>query len=93
MQTFTFALPTSYDQYCVKTFTRKVKTKTFVKQYKAQLSNTASRLTTAGVDNRQVIGGMLQIAYGANIGRQVEQSLTDADITKIRNNIISAVYS
>ena len=85
------ALPSGYD-YCVKTFAKKVKTKAFAKLYKRQLQNTASRLTTANCDTVQIIGGMLQIAYGANIGRQVEAMLKPADFEKIKGNIIDAVY-
>ena len=33
----------------------------------------------ANIDNRQVIGGMLQAAFGANIGRQIEEKLNDDD--------------
>jgi len=92
MNNFTFALPSGYD-WDVKTFAKRVKTKAFVKSYKRQLEKTADRLTNANCDNLQVIGSMLQIAYGANIGRQVEALLSENDILKIRNNIISVVYS
>lgn len=92
MNNFTFALPASYDQYCVKSFVKRVKTKAFVNTYKAQLTNTAERLTTANADVRQVIGGMLQVAYGANIGRQIEDQLSDKDIQKIKHNILAVLY-
>lgn len=92
MDNFTFALPASYDQYCIKSFTKRVKTKAFVKAYKTQLANIASRLTSSNVDATQVIGAMLQVAYGANIGRQIEDRLSNDDIKKIKNNIIEVVY-
>jgi hypothetical protein len=90
MKTFTFALPAGYD-WCVKSFSKRVKTKAFVRAYKEQLHNTADRLTTANSDPVQIIGNMLQIAYGANIGRQVEALLKPADFIKIKFNIIQCV--
>lgn len=88
---FTFALPSNYE-YDVKKFARQVKTKKFAKQFKAQLKNTADKLTNSNCDNRQVLGGMLQTAYGVNIGRQVEVLLNDEDLKKIKSNIIQSVY-
>lgn len=91
MSSFTFALPSGYD-WCTKKFAKRVKTKAFVRDYKSQLSNTACRLTSANYDVVQIIGGMLQIAYGASIGRQVEELLKPTDFEKIRLNIIQCVY-
>lgn len=82
-----FALPSGYD-YNVKTFVRQVKTRVWVSKYKKELSKYHDRLTNANRDDRQIIGGMLQAAFGANIGRQVEEQLTDQDLAKIRKNII-----
>ncbi len=86
-----FALPTGYD-WDVKTFAKKVKTKKWVKDNLNHLGNWADRLTSANIDNRQVIGGMLQAAYGGNIGLQVEQLLTDDHLKVIRLNIIKIYY-
>lgn len=90
---FTFALNGGYHELNVKTFAKQVKTKTWVRKYKSQLANTASKLTTAHADTVQVIGCMLQIAFGANIGRQVEDLLSVQDMEKIKANILSVVYS
>lgn len=89
---FSFALPSNYD-WDIKTFTRQVKTKAWVTNNKKHLNSWACRLTSNNIDKRQVIGGMLQSAYGANIGRQIEEKLNDDDLTKIRLNIISVIYS
>lgn len=91
MNNFTFALPPGYD-WDTKKFAKRVKTKAFVRSYKRQLANTADRLTSANYDLVQVIGGMLQSAYGANIGRQVEALLKPSDFVKMRLNIIQCVY-
>lgn len=90
--TYSFALPNNYD-WDIKSFTRQVKTKTWVNNNKKHLYKWVNRLTTANIDNRQVIGGMLQAAFGANIGRQIEEKLNDDDLSKIRLNIINAAYS
>lgn len=87
-----FALPSTLD-YDVKKFTRSVKTKKWALLHCDKLGRTADRLTTAGVDVRQVIGGMLQTGYGVNIGRQIDDLLTDSDILKIKSNILSSVYN
>ena len=93
MRTFNpYALPANYD-YDVKRMTRAVKTKKWANTYVNNLSRTADRLTTANIDNRQVIGGMLHNAYGVNMGGQICERLTDADLAKIKSNIIRAVYS
>lgn len=89
MNKFTFALPSGFD-WDVKKFSRQVKTLKFARQYKRQLANTADRLTNANRDDVQIIGGMLQAAYGANIGKQVEALLKPEDFAKIRLNIIKA---
>ena len=91
MSNFTYALPSGYD-WDVKQFAKRVKTKEFARTYASKLSNTASKLTSANCDKVQIIGGMLQVAYGANIGRQVEGKLKPADFEKIASNIIEAVY-
>ena len=91
MNKFTFALPAGYN-WCTKSFAKRVKTKAFVRAYKRELTNTADRLTTANSDPVQIIGGMLQCAYGANIGRQVEALLKPEDFKKIKSNIIQCVY-
>jgi hypothetical protein len=88
---FTFALPNNYD-YDVKKFAKQVKTKKWVNTFKNDLYRWGDRLTTANIDNRQIIGGMLQAAFGANIGRQVEEKLSDQDLAKIRLNIIQVIY-
>lgn len=91
MSRFTFALPSGYD-WDTKKFAKHVKTKNFIKTYKTQLRNTADRLTTANSDPVQIIGGMLQNAYGVNIGRQVEALLKPEDFQKIKWNILEIVY-
>lgn len=92
MPKFTFALPSSVFDYDVKKFSKQVKTLKFCRQYKTQLERTAERLCTSNCDLVQVIGGMLQIAYGVNIGGQVEALLSEGDFIKIRANIIRIVY-
>lgn len=91
MNNITFALPSNYD-WDVKKFARTVKTLKFAKQYKNQLMKYADKLTSANSDNLQIIGGMLQTAYGVNIGRQIESLLTENDLDKIKTNIIKACY-
>lgn len=72
----------------VKTFARQVKTVVWANRYRSELAKYQDRLTRANRDNRQIIGGMLQAAYGGNIGRQVEDLLSDDDLIKIRKNIV-----
>lgn len=91
MSNFTYALPAGY-AWNLKVFVKRVKTKEFAKAYKNKLTNTASKLTSSNCDKVQVIGGMLQVAYGANIGRQIEAKLTAKDFEKIAYNILEAVY-
>lgn len=91
MSMFTYALPSGYN-WDLKTFVKRVKTKEFAKTYANKLQNTASKLTSANCDKVQIIGGMLQIAYGANIGKQIEEKLKPVDFEKIAGNIIEAVY-
>lgn len=85
--TFSFALPSGYD-WDIKKFTKDVKTIKWCKQYDSQLERYRELITTQCRDNRQVIGGMLQAAYGANIGKQIEEKLTEKDIEKIKLNLI-----
>lgn len=93
MNNFSFALShSSLVNGSIKQFTREVKTLKWCKLHKKSLARWADRLTSANRDNRQVIGGMLQAGYGANIGRQIEDQLTDEQLAKIRSNIIKAVY-
>ncbi len=82
-----FALPYGYD-YSLTKFVREVKTIKWAKTHAKQLVKYQDRLTRAKRDDRQIIGGMLQAAFGVNIGSQVEESLTDEEIAKIRKNII-----
>lgn len=91
MSNFTYALPAGYD-WDLKVFVKRVKTKEFAKTYKNKLINTASKLTSANCDKVVLIGGMLQAAYGANIGRQIEAKLKEKDFEKIAYNILEAVY-
>jgi hypothetical protein len=86
----TFALPSGYD-WNTKTFAKQVKTKKWVKTYQRHLSKYKDKLTSAGSDPVQIIGGMLQAAYGVNIGQQVEALLKPEDFEKIKWNIISLV--
>ncbi|AFK66604.1 hypothetical protein COPG_00008 [Colwellia phage 9A] len=86
-----FALPTGFD-WEVKTFARQVTTRVWCGKFKKHLSKYAEKLTTANSDPRQIIGGMLQAAYGANIGAQVENLLTDEKIAKIKKNILFVIY-
>lgn len=93
MNNFTFALThASLVNEDIKTWSKQVKTLKWCKTHKGSLLRWADRLTSANRDNRQVIGGMLQAAYGANIGKQIEDTLTDDHLVKIRSNIIKAVY-
>ena len=85
----TFALPRSYDQYCVKTFARKVKTKSWVKLHKNHLLKTYDRLTNANCDINIAIKVMLHNAYGVNIGDQVFEKLKTKDLERIRVNILT----
>ena len=89
---FTFALPSGYD-YDVKKFARSVTTKKWAKQFASKLDKYADKFTNAGADSAWIVGGMLQAAYGVNIGLQVEAMLKPEDIEKIELNIIQAVYN
>lgn len=92
MDRFCFALPTGYD-WDIKSFVKQVKTKTWAKTYENKLVKYADKLTNAGADNVQIIGGMLQAAYGVNIGLQIESKLTEKDFEKIKQNILQVVYN
>ena len=72
----------------VRTIAKQVKTKAWVKRYSDKLGKHSDRLTNVGADNRQVIGGMLQAAYGVNIGEQVLSQLDDNHLETIKHNII-----
>jgi len=90
---FTFALNGNFLDYDINKFAKQVKTKKWVKTFKNDLYKWGDKLTTAGIDNRQVLGGMLQAAFGVNIGKQIEEKLSDDDLAKIRLNIIQIVYN
>lgn len=87
-----FALPSTLINLDMNKLAREVKTKSFCNKHKRYLGFTASRLTTENIDVIQVIGSMLQAAYGYNIGGQIEKKLTGSDYIKIRENILSVVY-
>lgn len=82
-----FALPYGYD-WSLSNLIKQVKTVKWAKCNAKHLIKYQDRLTNAKRDDRQILGGMLQAAFGANIGRQVEENLTDEDLAKIRLNII-----
>jgi len=88
MNNFSFAIPAGYD-YDIKTFIKEVKTKNWTKTHRKHLPRYVDRLTTTGADKIQIIGGMLQNAYGANIGRQIEQRLQTKDFEKIVSNLLA----
>ena len=88
MNNFSFAIPAGYD-YDIKVFIKEVKTKKWTKIHKACLFRYVDRITTARADKVQIIGGMLQNAYGANIGRQIEQKLQTKDFEKIASNLLA----
>lgn len=90
MNDITFALPSGYN-WNVDKFTKEVKTKAWVKLHKDKLSHWVDRLTNANSDKVQIIGGMLQTAYGVNIGRQIEAKLTPEDFQKIKDNIYAVL--
>lgn len=85
-----FALPSGYE-WDIKKFAREVKTKAFIKRHEKEVLKYHDRLTSSGADNVQIIGGMLQAAYGANIGRQVEAMLKPEDFKKIKLNILQNI--
>lgn len=91
MDKFCFALPSGYG-WDINQFVKQVKTKAWTKKYESKLSKWADKLTNAGADNVQIIGGMLQSAYGVNIGLQIESKLTEKDFEKIKQNILAVVY-
>jgi hypothetical protein len=84
----TFALPSGYDWDITK-FKKEVKTKAWVKKHQNKLHHWVDKLTNANCDPVQIIGGMLQTAYGVNIGRQIEESLGSEDFILIKENIFS----
>lgn len=86
----TFALPSGYD-WDINKFTKQVKTKAWVKKFEVHLEHWADKITNTNADEIQIIGGMLQTAYGVNIGRQIEDKLTPEDFKKIKNNILSVM--
>lgn len=92
MSDFTFALPSGYN-WDVNQFTKQVKTKAWAKKFEHKLGHWADKLTNANRDDVQIIGGMLQTAYGVNIGRQIEAKLKPEDFTKIRGNILSVMIN
>lgn len=92
MNDFTFALPSGYD-YDVKKFSKAVTTKKWAKQFASKLGKYAEKFTNGGADSAWIVGGMLQAAYGVNMGLQVEAMLKPEHIEKIKLNIIQAVYN
>lgn len=88
MNDFTFALPSGFD-WDTRKFCKQVKTIKWCKQYDSKLGKYRDRLTSANCDKVQIIGGMLQAAYGVNIGQQVAAMLKPADFDKIANNLIN----
>ena len=91
MNNFSFAIGNSCNIPPVKTLIKQVKTKGWVKRYSNKLGKHSDRLTNAGCDNRQVIGGMLQAAFGVNIGEQVLSQLDDNHLEAIKQNIIGVL--
>lgn len=90
MDKFSFALPSGYD-WDIKKFKKEVKTKAWVKKYQNQLGHWVDRLTNANADHVHIIGGLLQTAYGVNIGRQIEESFKPEDFDKIKDNIFQVL--
>ena len=91
MNNWNFALPASFGDWDVSKFTKEVQTKAWVKRFRAKLDVHIDRLTNANSDKVQVIGGMLQSAYGVNIGRQIEAKLSSTAFDKIKRNILEAI--
>jgi phage-related protein len=87
-----YALPSGYN-WDLNQFVKQVKTKKWVITHASKLGNTASKLTSVDCDKVQIIGGMLQNAYGVNIGQQIEAKLKTNEIDKIADNILNVVYS
>ena len=86
---FTFAISNPCNIPPVKTIVKQVKTKKWCKQYQSKLGKYQDKMTNSNRDERQIVGGMLQAAYGVNIGEQVLSNLQDSDLNKIRENLIS----
>jgi len=90
MTNFTFALSKNTCSIPpIKTLVKKVKTKKWALQFENQLATHKDRLTTAQVDQRRAICGVLQDGYGVNIGQQIFDCLNDDDLLKIRLNILN----
>ena len=91
MSNFSFAISNSCNIPPVKTIAKQVKTKAWVKRYSDKLGKHSDRLTNSGANSRHVLGGMLQAAYGVNIGEQVLSQLDDNHLETIKQNIIGAL--
>ena len=90
MTNFTFALSKNTCSIpSIKILVKKVKTKKWALQFESQLATHKDRLTTAQVDQRRAICGVLQDGYGVNIGQQIFDCLNDDDLLKIRLNILN----
>ena len=90
MTNFTFALSKNTCSIpSIKILVKKVKTKKWALQFESQLATHKGRLTTAQVDQRRAICGVLQDGYGVNIGQQIFDCLNDDDLLKIRLNILN----
>ena len=85
---FSFAINNSCNIPSIRVIVRSVKTKKWAKLYRSKLEKYHDRLTNAKRDDQQIIGGILQAAYGYNIGNQVLELLTPEDLQVIRKNII-----
>ena len=89
MSNFTFALPNGGNMPEIKTLVRQVKTKKWAIKFESKLAKHRDRLTTAGIDKRRAIRSVLEDGYGVNIGQQIAERLEDADVLKIRLNILN----
>ena len=73
----------------IKTLVKQVKTKKWALKFENKLAKHKGRLTTAGIDTRSAIRSVLEDGYGVNIGQQISERLEDADVLKIRLNILN----
>ena len=80
-----------FDKWDTKKFAKQVTTKTWVRKHKKELNRHHDKLTRSLNDDQlvQVVGGILQSAFGVNIGRQVEQLMSIDDFKKFRKNYIN----
>ena len=87
---FSFAVSYSRlvsDSFSIKKEARAVTTKTWVKSNSNNLGKYAGMLFNNNADKHNIIKTVLSAGYGANVGEQIYNALSDQAINKIADNI------